>query len=148
MTSLIRQLEETRDETIRYFSLDEASLARTYGPGKWSVRYVLCHLTHSETTFVERIQRTLSEARPVLWFMHQDAWAAGLEYDRLPLDITARMFEAVRNMNIYYAVQYYDSRGHLEFVHSVSGLRTLKDEFDKVAAHNEHHLNQIRTALA
>jgi len=26
--------------------------------------------------------------------------------------------------------------GHLEFVHSVTGVRTLKDEFDKVAAHN------------
>jgi hypothetical protein len=27
------------------------------------------------------------------------------------------------------------------------GLRTLKDEFDKVAAHNEHHLSHIRRAL-
>jgi len=36
----------------------------------------------------------------------------------------------------------------LEFVHSVTGVRTLKDEFDKVASHNAHHLNQIRTALA
>jgi hypothetical protein len=26
-------------------------------------------------------------------------------------------------------------------------VRTLKDEMDKVASHNEHHLNQIRTAL-
>ncbi len=35
----------------------------------------------------------------------------------------------------------------LEFVHSVAGVRTLKDEFDKVASHNEHHLEQIRLAL-
>jgi hypothetical protein len=27
-------------------------------------------------------------------------------------------------------------------------VRTLKDEFDKVAAHNAHHLAQITTALA
>jgi hypothetical protein len=26
-------------------------------------------------------------------------------------------------------------------------VRTLKDEFDKVASHNEHHLGQIRLAL-
>jgi hypothetical protein len=26
-------------------------------------------------------------------------------------------------------------------------VRTLKDEMDKVASHNEHHLDQIRTAL-
>jgi len=27
------------------------------------------------------------------------------------------------------------------------GGRTLRDEFDKVAAHNEHHLSQVRLAL-
>jgi len=32
-------------------------------------------------------------------------------------------------------------------VHSADGVRTLRDEFDKVAAHNEHHLGQIRLAL-
>jgi hypothetical protein len=30
----------------------------------------------------------------------------------------------------------------------VTGVRTLKDELDKVASHNEHHLEQIRAALA
>jgi hypothetical protein len=48
---------------------------------------------------------------------------------------------------IYYASQHYESKGHLEFVHSVMGVRMLKDELDKVASHNEHHLSQIRLAL-
>ncbi len=39
------------------------------------------------------------------------------------------------------------TKGQREFVHSVTGVRTLKDEMDKVAWHNEHHLGQIRTAL-
>ena len=38
--------------------------------------------------------------------------------------------------------------GYFKVVHSVTGVRTLKDEMDKVASHNEHHLAQIRTALA
>ncbi|HEY7568150.1 MAG TPA: hypothetical protein VH762_11300 [Gemmatimonadaceae bacterium] len=33
------------------------------------------------------------------------------------------------------------------WVHSETGVRTLKDEFDKVAAHNQKHLDQIRRAL-
>ena len=41
-----------------------------------------------------------------------------------------------------------ESHGHLEFVHSVTGVRTLRDEFDKVASHNAHHLSQIRAALS
>ena len=144
---LIPELERTRDETVRYYGLGDADLTRTYGPGKWSVRYILHHLAHSETTFIERVQRTLSEPRPVIWFMHQDLWAKGLEYDRLPLDLSCRMFEAARNVIIHYAREYYESRGHVEFIHSVTGLRTLKEEFDKVAAHIENHLVQIRTAL-
>lgn len=145
--ALRERLEETRDETLRYFGLGEADLARTYAPGKWSVRYVLHHIADSETVFFERIRRTLSEARPVLWVAQQDAWARGLDYSRLPLPLSQRVFEAVRAAVFYYVDEHYERNGHLEFVHSVTGVRTLKDEFDKVANHNAHHLAQIRTAL-
>lgn len=145
---LIKQLEETRDETLRFFGLREDDLARTYAPGKWPVRYILLHLADSETVLFDRIRRVLSEPRQVLWVYDQDAWAAGLDYARVPLDLSRRVYEAVRNAIIYYAGRYYESKGHLEFVHSVTGVRTLKDEFDKVASHNRHHLDQIRTALA
>ena len=99
MEQLIRDLESTRDETVRYFGLNDDDLARTYAPGKWSVRYILQHLTDSETVLYDRIRRVL------------------------------------------------EKDGHLEFVHSLTGVRTLKDEFDKTASHNEHHLSQIRRAL-
>jgi len=145
--SLIQELERTRDETLKCFSLDQRDLARTYGPGKWSVTYVLHHLSDSETVFFDRIRRVLSEPRPVLWVMDQDAWAKGLDYARVPLDISRRVYESVRNAIIYYAGVQYEASGNLEFVHSVDGVRTLRDEFDKVAAHNEHHLRQIRLAL-
>jgi hypothetical protein len=145
---LIRQLESTRDETIECFKLGAADLARTYGPGKWSVRFVLLHLADSETVFIDRIHRILSEPRPLIWVMDQDAWASGLGYDRFPLETSARVFEAVRNAVIHFAGEYYESKGHLEFVHSVTGVRTLKDEFDKIAMHNENHLRQIRAALS
>jgi len=145
---LLRDLEETRDQTLAFFALGDDDLARTYAPGKWSVRYILLHLADSESVFLDRIHRILSEPRPVIWVMQQDAWAAGLEYSRLPLDISRQVYESVRNAIRYYAAEYYESKGHLEFVHSVTGVRTLKDEFDKVASHNAHHLSQIRTALA
>jgi len=144
---LIRDLEKTRDETLQCFLLDQHDLARTYAPGKWSVRFVLHHLADSETVLFDRIRRALSEPRQVLWVFDQDAWAKGLDYSQVPLDVSQRVYESVRNAIIYYAGQYYESKGHLEFVHSVTGVRTLKDEFDKVAAHNEHHLDQIRVAL-
>jgi hypothetical protein len=145
---LITQLEQTRDQTLDYFVLGEDDLARTYAPGKWSVRYILLHLADSETVLFDRIRRVLSEPRQVLWVYDQDAWAKGLDYSQVPLDMYRRVYESVRSAIIYYAAEFYDSKGELEFVHSVTGVRTLKDEFDKVAWHNQHHLDQIRQALA
>jgi DinB family protein len=145
---IIEQLEETREQTLKCFALGDEDLARTYAEGKWSVRFLLLHLADSETVFFDRIRRVLSEPRQVLWYYDQDAWAAGLDYSRLPLDISGRVYQSVRDAIIYYARLYYEQKGHLEFVHSVTGVRTLKDEFDKVAIHNEHHLRQIRAALS
>jgi hypothetical protein len=145
---LITQLEQTRDQTLSYFALGEDDLGRTYAPGKWSVRFILLHLADSETVLFDRIRRVLSEPRQVLWVYDQDAWAKGLDYSQVPLDMYRRVYESVRSAIIYYATQFYDSKGQLEFVHSVTGVRTLKDEFDKVAWHNQHHLDQIRQALA
>ena len=145
---LITQLEQTRDQTLDYFALGEDDLGRTYAPGKWSVRYILLHLADSETVLFDRIRRVLSEPRQVLWVYDQDAWAKGLDYSQVPLDMYRRVYESVRNAIIYYAARFYDTKGQLEFVHSVTGVRTLKDEFDKVAWHNQHHLDQIRQALA
>ena len=140
-------LDTARDETLRYFELGERELARTYAPGKWSVRFILHHLSDSETVLFERIRRILSEGRRVLWAFDQDAWAKALDYSSLPLGLSRQSYVAARAGITYYAGIHYDTLGHLEWVHSETGVRTLRQEFDKVAAHNEHHLRQIRTAL-
>ena len=145
---LINDLEATRDETLRYFDLGEKDLARTYAPGKWSVRYILQHLTDSETVLYDRIRRVLSEPGQVIWWFNEDTWAKRLDYSERPLEVSRRIYESVREAVIFYAGRHYEKDGHLEFVHSKTGLRTLRDEFDKIASHNEHHLSQIRAALA
>ena len=144
---LISDLERTRDETLGYYSLESAELDRNRGEGTWSVRFLLHHLADSETVFYDRIARILSEPRQVLWVYDQDAWANGLGYSTKPLELSRSVYESVRNTIIFFARLHYESKGQLEFVHSVTGVRTLKDEFDKVARHNEHHLQQIRSAL-
>jgi DinB superfamily len=144
---LIRDLESTRDETLRYFGLNDDDLARTYAPGKWSVRYILQHLTDSETVVYDRVRRVLSEPRQVIWWYDEDAWSKALSYSERPLENSRAIYESVRSAVIYYARLHYEKDGHLEFVHSMTGVRTLKDEFDKTASHNEHHLSQIRRAL-
>ena len=144
---LIRELEATRDETLSYCSLSRPDLDRSYAPGKWSVRFLLHHLFDSETILFDRICRVLSQPRPVLWVFDPDDYARGLDYTERPLELSSEVYRATRNAIIHYAGKFYAAKGHLEWVHSVTGVRTLKDEFDKVASHNEHHLAQIRLAL-
>ena len=96
----------------------------------------------------DRIRRTISEPKQILLVFDQDAWAKRLDYSHLPLDLSRGIYEATRAGIIHLAREHYERNGHLEFIHSETGLRTLKDEFDKVAAHNEEHLKQIEAALA
>lgn len=146
--TILEHLERTRDETLQYFSLPAEELAKSYAPGKWSARWILHHLSDSETVLYERIRRVISEPRPVIWAFDQDAWAKALEYEDRPLELSRDIYRAVRAGILHEARRHYEGSGHLEFVHSETGVRTLKDELDKVAWHNEKHLEQIRRALA
>jgi len=145
---LIDRLEATRSQTLQSFDLPVELLDRSYAPGKWPVRFILHHLADAETVLFDRIRRIISEPRQVLWAFDQDAWAAGLDYARTPLELSRSVYDAVRAGVVYQARLHYERSGQLEFVHSQAGIRTLKDEFDKVAWHNEHHLAQIERALA
>lgn len=45
--------------------------------------------------------------------------------ERLPLELSQRIYEAVRAAIIHLAGLHYEKNGNLEFVHSMTGLRTL-----------------------
>ena len=144
---LIQKLEATKVRTLNGYDLSEEQLARSYGPGKWTIKYLLHHLADAETVLYDRIRRVISEPRQVIWNFDESAWARELDYANVPLDLSKRIYASVRDGIIYYARLHYEAKGHLEFVHSGTGVRTLKEEFEKVATHNEHHLDQIKMAL-
>src|SRR5216684_8082083 len=117
---IVTRLETARDRTLKHFALSGEQLARSYGPGKWPVRFILHHLADAETVLYDRIRRVLSEPRQVLWVFDQDAWAKGLDYSQVPLGISRRVYKSVRNAVIYHAGLHYEEKGHREFVHSVT----------------------------
>lgn len=93
---IIEALDTTRDETHSYFRLGDRALAASYGPDKWSVRFLLHHLADAETVMAERIRRVLSEGRKVLLAFDQDAWSRALDYSTLPLDLSRATYLASR----------------------------------------------------
>lgn len=148
MHELLKELRQTKIATLKYFDLSERDLQKTYGKGKWSVRELLHHIADAETVLYDRVRRIIaSEHPPVIWAFNQDAWNAGLVYKTFPLKINKTIFIATRTAVEYLVTEHYEKIGGKEFIHSETGLRTLKEEFDKFAWHNQHHLNQIELAL-
>ena len=93
---IVMRLEATRDHTLKYFDLTDDQLARSYGLGKWPVRFILHHLADAETVLFDRIRRIISEPRQVLWAFDQDSWARSLDYSKMPLDLSRRIYDSVR----------------------------------------------------
>ncbi|HET9132507.1 MAG TPA: DinB family protein, partial [Terriglobia bacterium] len=98
---IITKLDSTRDRTLPFFKLSDDKLERTYSPGKWSVRILLHHITDTETVLFDRVRRVLSEPGQVQWAFNQDAWATGLGYSELPLELSRDLYAAVRASVIY-----------------------------------------------
>jgi hypothetical protein len=144
---IITKLESTRERTLPYFKLSDKNLNRTYAPGKWSIRVILNHIADTETVLYDRVRRVLCEPGQVQWAFNQDAWVQGLNYSKLPLKLSRDMYAAVRASVIHQAHLHYETDGAREFVHSETGIRTLKSEFERIANHNAHHLRQIEQAL-
>ena len=144
---LLDGLIETKARTLTYFDLPESQLYYDYGPGKWCIKEILHHLADAETVLYERLRRPMAEHQPVMWGFAQDEWCKQLQYREMPLDLDKQIYTAVRNAIISMASRYYESHGHLPFIHTRMGLRTLKEEYEKVVWHNENHLKQIELAL-
>ena len=145
---IIKSLEASKQKTLLYFDLSEEELNKSYDEGKWTVRELLHHITDAETVLYDRLRRVISEPRQVIWAFDQEAWSEHLQYKKMPLDLNRKIFESVRDGIIYLAQEHYEINGDKEFIHSGMGLRTLRDEFDKVAWHCEGHLEQIDRALS
>ena len=145
---IIDKLEAARVTTIGYFDLADDQLDRTYGPGKWSVRFVLHHLADSESILYYRLRRVISEPRQVIWVYDQDLWAQALDYRTVPMDLSRDVYLTSRRAIIHLARRHYEQAADVWFVHSETGRRTLQDEFDKVVWHNQQHLDQIAKALS
>jgi uncharacterized damage-inducible protein DinB len=147
-TELMDLLSMTKSETLHFFDLNDLELSKTYGEGKWSIRQILHHLTDVEYLFIGRLKTIIAEPGKVIWAFDQDEWNLAFNYISAPLHGKREIFSLAREMNKDLVTQFYDELGHREFVHSRTGLRTLKMEFEKVALHNRNHNEQIKLALS
>jgi len=145
--NLIQELIRTRDQTLPFFDLSKEDLKKTYSLGKWDIKLILVHIADSESVFHERIKRIVSDSKQIIWGFDQDLWSSQLDYENFPISLSKELYHANRNSVIYFAEKYYANSDKIQFIHSESGLKCLKDIFDYFPFHNQTHLNQIQSAL-
>lgn len=144
---ILSDLDQTTNEVLVYFELSEQEMTKNYGEGKWNIRQILVHLTDAEAVLLERIKRTISEENPTIIGFDPDRWEENLSYSTFPLALSKEMFELNRKIIAFLALLHYEKNGERINTHNVAGVKSLKDEFDKVVWHCQGHLDQIKIAL-
>lgn len=147
LDQLLARYRSTRDRTLARFVTPTADLDRTYAPGKWTVRQILVHLCDAETVLFARVRRCIAEDRPAMAGFDQDRWVTSLDYGTRDLAVARDLYAATRAAAISFAIRFAPTCAARTFIHSESGERTLAQELEKIAVHNESHLAQIDRAL-
>lgn len=92
----LRGLTETMERTVAAFGWPAETLGRSYGPGKWTARQILGHLTDCELHFLTRLRFVLAETEPSIVPFDQDAWARRFRYEAQDPGLMRDLFRALR----------------------------------------------------
>lgn len=128
--------------------LDAKGLATSYGPGKWSIRQLVCHLRDCELMFGMRWRLILSEERPTLHPFDQDHWADQTRYAKQEAARALATFEQLRAGNL--EMLKIAGKPALARVgsHADYGAITIGQMARHLRSHDEKHLTHIETARA
>jgi len=144
---ILTVLRTTRDRLLQRYDTPESDLAKSYAPGKWTVRQILVHLADCEFVYLWRLCRALAEPGSGVHGFDQDAWQDALHYAERPLPMCRDLFLVARSQVIYYAETMPDSAFEQTIRHSEAGTLSVGRVLGYLAAHTQHHLEQIDAAL-
>ncbi len=140
-------LERAVAAVVPYFASDPATQARSYGPGKWTVRQMLLHLADSQTAMLDRLFRLAAEDAPILMNFDENRWVERLAYDRRDLAVAGRLYSAGAATIADLCRTLPLASDARQGMHSLGGLRSFAQQLAYCASHSAHHLEQIRAAV-
>lgn len=121
--------------------LGPSGLERSYAPGKWSAREIVCRLADAEIAFAFRLRQTLAEPHHVIQPFDQDAWAHG--YRSLPASAAAATFAAIRRWNLALIEAAGPGARAKPVSHPERGDMTFQTIVETMAGHDRNHLRQL-----
>jgi DinB superfamily len=121
-------------------------LDRSWAPGKWSGREILCHLADCELAFGFRWRQVVADPKVVMQPFDQDAWAKA--YGPLETKWALGMFSSARLWNLEWLKTVPEEAFSIPGVHPERGALTLRDLITITAGHDMNHTRQIETLAA
>jgi hypothetical protein len=140
---VLRDLERSRELTIPIFDWPASELLRSYGPGKWTARQILAHLTDSEIVFQARTRFILSEPGCAIPPFDQDDWAKTLAYPVRSVSLMRRLYTASRESLIELVDLLPEAIFGREGKHPEFPSYRAWDVVTRTATHNMHHYGQL-----
>lgn len=117
-----------------------------YGPGKWSIRQVVCHLRDCELNFSVRWRKLVSEENVTLVAFEQDFWARKTRYAKQDAKTALAAFLALRAANVE-MLKLAGAAAHGNTgTHPSYGQLSVRQIFRHVLFHDRKHLDQIAVA--
>lgn len=123
--------------------LGPEGLERSYTPGKWSGREIVCHLADVEISFAFRLRQTLSQPHHVIQPFDQDAWAKA--YGSLSASAALATFSAIRGWNMALLEAAGPEVRSKPVTHPERGDMTFQTIVETMAGHDRNHLRQLET---
>jgi hypothetical protein len=146
--ALIARLESTGKQFADHARAGAAELARRYGPGKWTVGEILAHLADAEAVGYWRFVRTVCQPGEDVGTFDQERWAHTLDYAHRPAAVSGAMLQALRGALVHHVRTLADDVLDRSGTHPEKGTLSGWEWADLIAAHTEHHLDQIVAARA
>ena len=123
--------------------LGDQGMERSYAPGKWSARMILCHLADSEVVFAFRLRQALTEPHHIIQPFDQDAWASSYSSSNLSGAAALRVFLALRQWNLALLKNLPKTTFTKPVTHPERGSMTFDTLFETMAGHDLNHLRQL-----
>jgi hypothetical protein len=125
--------------------LGSGGFERSYAPGKWTARVILCHLADCEIAFGFRIRQALSEDNYLVQTFDQDAWAQSYGNRSFHPQTALQVFSDLRGWNLLLIDSISPDSFGRRFRHPERGEMTLQSFIELVAGHDLNHLRQLET---
>jgi DinB family protein len=128
--------------------LGPAGLERSYSPGKWSGRLILCHLADTEIAFAFRLRQALAEPHHVIQPFDQDAWSSIYSSPALTAESALETFSAIRRWNVLLVRNTPRADFAKPVRHPERGEMLFKDVVETIAGHDLNHLQQFEQIVS